>query len=204
MSSNPYCDPYGELQPIFIIVGGPAVGKSSTSRCLAARFPSSVHIPVDDVRSMVVSGLVHPAANWTPELVKQLSLARESTVNIAQVYNLAGFVVVIDDFWDANSKLEEYQELTYYAYTHKVILYPSQDAAHERNRKRADSATTQQYLDEGIRQTYQSLKDALPELEADEWLVLDTTRLSIEETVDRILEWAETGDATFEGWGESI
>jgi tRNA uridine 5-carbamoylmethylation protein Kti12 len=185
------------LEPIFLIVGGPAVGKSSTSQRLAARFPSSVHIPVDDVRNMVVSGLVHPAVNWTPELVRQLSLARESTVLIARVYNMAGFVVVIDDFWDANSKLEEYQELYYYAYTHKVILYPSQDTAHERNLKRADSADTQQYLDEGIRQTYQSLKDAIPELEADGWLVLDTTDLSVEETVDRILEWAETGDSSW-------
>lgn len=197
MIDNPYCDPYGPLEPIFLIVGGPAVGKSSTSQCLAARYPSSVHIPVDDVRSMVVSGLVHPAVNWTPELVRQLSLARESTVLIARVYNMAGFVVVIDDFWDANSKLEEYQELYYYAYTHKVILYPSQDTAHERNLKRADSADTQQYLDEGIRQTYQSLKDAIPELEADGWLVLDTTDLSVEETVDRILEWAETGDSSW-------
>lgn len=191
---NQYSDPYNNSQPIFLIVGGPAVGKSSTSHSLAARFPSSVHIPVDDLRSMVVSGLVQPGANWTPELVRQLSLARESAIQMALIYNEAGFVVVIDDFWDPESKLEEYQQLYNYAFTYKVILYPDQNAAHERNLKRADSATTQQYLDEGIRMTYSSLKTAIPKLKSEEWLVLDTTDLNVEEVVERILNWVETGD----------
>jgi tRNA A37 N6-isopentenylltransferase MiaA len=35
---------------MFLIAGPPAVGKSSTSRALAARFPRCLYIPVDDIR----------------------------------------------------------------------------------------------------------------------------------------------------------
>jgi hypothetical protein len=135
--------------------------------------------------------LVQPAADWTPELVELLRAARESAMQMSLVYNDAGFVVVIDDFWDPHSKLSEYEHLFTYPYMVKVILLPSQRAAHERNLNRADSGTTQQYLDEGIRLTYESLNAAIPELEAQEWLVLDTTDLSVEEAVERILGWAE-------------
>jgi hypothetical protein len=176
------------MNPIFLIVGGPAVGKSTTSRAVAARFSKSVHIPVDDLRSMVVSGLVQPGATWGQELVEQLILARESAVQMAFTYSQAGFVVVIDDFWDPYSGLREYARLFSYPEMHKVLLFPSQRAAHQRNLDRVGPGTTQQYLDEGIQLTYQSLRSALPGLEAQGWLVLDTSEGGVEQAVARILE----------------
>ena len=68
--------------PIVLIVGAPASGKSTASRGLAARFARSIAINVDDLRSMVVGGVVHPSAVWTDELVEQLHLARQSAVAI--------------------------------------------------------------------------------------------------------------------------
>ena len=64
------------MPPIFLIVGAPATGKSTASRALAARFPKSVAIGVDDLRNMVIGGVVHPSAAWSDELVAQLQLAR--------------------------------------------------------------------------------------------------------------------------------
>ena len=36
------------MSPVFLIVGAPATGKSTVSRALAARFPKSIAIGVDD------------------------------------------------------------------------------------------------------------------------------------------------------------
>ena len=138
------------MTPIFLIVGGPAVGKSTTSRALAACFPKSIHIPVDDLRMMVVSGLAQPGAAWTLELVEQLLAARQSVTHMALTYRQAGFVVVIDDFWDPDSQLSEYAPLFSHPDVHKVLLFPDQQAAHQRNLDRAGPGATQHYLDQGI------------------------------------------------------
>ncbi|HRL14538.1 MAG TPA: hypothetical protein PKX07_21830, partial [Aggregatilineales bacterium] len=90
------------MNPIYVVVGPPAVGKSTTSRALAARFPKSIHIPVDDLRNMVVSGLMLPGAVWSDGLAQQITLARTSAASMALAYHTAGFAVVIDDFWDPN------------------------------------------------------------------------------------------------------
>ena len=176
------------MTPIFLIVGGPAVGKSTTSRALAARFPKSIHIPVDDLRMMVISGLAQPGAAWTPELVEQLLAARQSVTHMALTYRQAGFAVVIDDFWDPDSQLSEYAPLFSHPEVHKILLFPDQQAAHQRNLDRTGPGTTQHYLDQGIQLTYQSLNPILPDLEAQGWLVLDTTDQSVDDTVDGILE----------------
>lgn len=71
------------LPPICLIVGAPATGKSTVSRALAARYPKSIAICVDDLRSMVISGVVHPSATWSSELTEQLQLARKSATETA-------------------------------------------------------------------------------------------------------------------------
>ena len=86
------------MNTIYLIIGPPAVGKSTTSRALAGRFPRSIHIPVDDLRNMVVNGLALPAAEWGDELSRQVALARNAVIAMALAYRQAGFTVVIDDF----------------------------------------------------------------------------------------------------------
>jgi tRNA uridine 5-carbamoylmethylation protein Kti12 len=56
---------------IFLLSGMPAVGKSSVSKALMQRFDKGVHIPVDDLRAMVVSGMVHPVPTWTDAAAAQ-------------------------------------------------------------------------------------------------------------------------------------
>ncbi|MFZ5855821.1 MAG: AAA family ATPase, partial [Chloroflexota bacterium] len=92
------------MTPIFFLAGAPAVGKSTAARALAAKFPKSMHISVDTLRDMVISGAIHPSGNWSPGLVEQLSLARASAMQMAISYNQAGFVVIIDDFWDPHGR----------------------------------------------------------------------------------------------------
>lgn len=175
---------------IFLLAGAPAVGKSTTARALAAQFEKSIHISVDTLREMVVSGLVYPSGNWDQYLVEQLALARESAIQMALTYNKAGFVVVIDDFWDPNSQLLEYGHLFQKSDFHKVLLFPSQQVAEERNLKRAGSVEGSKYIAEGIRIVYESLKTDITNLESQGWIIADTTEKNIETAVKYILAQA--------------
>ena len=175
------------MTQIFLLAGPPAVGKSTTAHALAARFPKSIHIPVDDIRDMVVSGLALPSGAWGQDLIEQLALARAIVAQMAIAYSNAGFAVAIDDFWDSNSRLSEYQALYQRPDLHRIMLFPSQRAAEERNRKRSGPGDGSAYIAAGIRLVYESLQAELPNLERQGWMVVDTTDRSIEATVDHIL-----------------
>ena len=175
------------MQPVFLLIGPPAVGKSTTSKALALKFDRSIHIPVDDIRDMVVSGLSLPGLEWGPELVQQIRLARESVIHMALNYQRAGFAVVIDDFFDPY-QLREYQAFLNAPGIHKVVLYPDQDTAHARNFQRAGGGPARDYIDVGIRTVYQQLNLSIVSLRKDGWIIVDTTDLSVEDTVLEILK----------------
>jgi predicted kinase len=175
------------MTPIFLLAGGPAVGKSTTAAALAARFPKSVHIPVDAVRDMVVSGYALPGAGWSQALVEQLVVARECAVTVALAYHKAGFAVAIDDFWDPNSGLVEYATLFSQPQVRKILLYPSRDAARARNRQRSGPGAAADYIDDGIRLVYEHLDAVVDDLAAQGWWVLDTSELGVEDVVQEIL-----------------
>jgi predicted kinase len=172
---------------LFCLAGPPAVGKSTTARALAARFEKSIHIPVDDLRGMVVSGLVLPSGDWSSELVEQLTLARQTVVEMALIYHEAGYTVVIDDFWDPNSRLREYDRLFTEAYAHKIILLPNQAAAISRNIQRSHSDEGNEYIEAGIRLVYRHLDNEAADLIKEGWQVVDTTDKIINDTVDHIM-----------------
>lgn len=180
------------MNPIFLIVGPPAVGKSTTSRALAGRFSKGIHIPVDDLRMMVVSGRLLPGPEWSDELAQQIALARQSAAETALKYHRAGYGVVIDDFWDAEH-LNDYQVLLGQPNFSKVVLYPRQDAAHQRNRQRSEGSPEQSYIDEGIQIVYRQLNASAARLAEDGWVVVDTTDLGVDETVAAILQVSNSG-----------
>jgi broad-specificity NMP kinase len=175
------------MNPIFLVLGAPAVGKSSTSRALAAHFPKSIHIPVDSIRDMVVSGLALPGTEKNEALVEQVALARMSVCQMAFNYHEAGFVVVTDDFFHADH-LRDYMPLIKYPLTNKILLYPDQKIAHERNLVRSGISPARNYIDEGIRIIYDQLQKEVPNLTENGWVIVDTTSKSIEETVSTIIQ----------------
>lgn len=175
------------MNPVYLLAGPPAVGKTTTARALAARFAQSIHIPVDDLRDMVVSGRVYPGEAWPPELVAQLQLARHSAVQMAQAYRAAGFMVVIDDFWDPHSRLQEYAALTAEANVHRVLLLPSRAVAEARNLQRSGPGPASAFIQQGIQAVYAGLDEVGAALTQTGWRRLDTSHRSPKETVDAIL-----------------
>jgi adenylate kinase family enzyme len=176
------------MAPIFLIAGAPAVGKTTIGQALAAKFNKSLHIPVDTIREMVVSGIRLPNPDWGSDLVEQLEAARASVCAMVLRYRMAGFTVIIDDFWDPNSRLTEYQELLTASKAHRILLYPSEQTAMDRNIGRYGPSERADYLAGGIRAVFADLRTSAAILKEQGWVIVDSTEQSVEETVAEILE----------------
>ena len=169
---------------VLVVVGPPAVGKSTVTRLLANALTPSIRVDVDYIRDgMVVNGAVLPHETWSAALVEQLAAARASACGIARAYSAIGFDVVIDDFYDPHSRLEEYAAIDDLR-PRRVILVPERAVAQERSRARDDAAAA--FIAAGIDEVYALLPSA-EALAADGWAVLDTSDLTAEQTRDVLL-----------------
>ncbi|MDV6373299.1 AAA family ATPase [Deinococcus arenicola] len=89
--------------PIWVRTGSPGAGKSSVAHALLQHHSHGLHLPIDNLREVVVSGLVGPSLDHPPEAVRQFALARRAAAFHARLYAEAGFAVVIDNvLWPAD------------------------------------------------------------------------------------------------------
>jgi predicted kinase len=183
----------GQAAPVVLLVGPPAVGKSTAARALCARFDRSIHVPVDDLRTRVLRGYAPPEPAWPASLVEQVRLARESALDTAQRYAAAGFVVVLDDFVDP-PLLREYRALEGRPGVQRAVLAPTRDEARRRCARRELDPHLRQYIEAGIDVAYDVLETAVAPLQQRGYHVLDTSRLTVEATVDRILALPASDD----------
>ncbi|PNY81750.1 phosphotransferase-like protein [Deinococcus koreensis] len=175
------------MPPIFLILGTPAAGKSTVARALMERFGRGLHLPVDDLRHMVVSGLAEPGFEWTDELKLQLRLARGAAARTALAYAGAGFAVAIDDFWQGETPDADYGPLQGHG-VHRVLLQPSLEATLARlAARRPDEASFKGVL----AQATLLIRADMDRHPKTGWQVVDSSDLSVGETVDRILEQAQ-------------
>ena len=83
--------------------GGTAVGKTTIAKLLAKKINPSVHIEQDNLRYMVVSGLVasriglHPR-DYPEEYKKQCKLADKNTLALVRNFTDEGYIVIVDGF----------------------------------------------------------------------------------------------------------
>lgn len=180
-----------DRQPIWLITGVPSSGKSSVASVLAQREPRGLHIPVDELREWVVSGIAHPVPEWTAETGRQFALARAAATAVARIYASAGFAVAIDDvIFPAEADAAFVAPLTGFA-VHKVLLRPRLKVALRRNAERTSKEFDTSVLADTIRDLHQAMA-AAPYAQAG-WIIFDNSDLSLDETVDAILGRIDEG-----------
>ena len=168
--------------PVWLISGVPGAGKTSVARALCARFARAVHIPVDDLRGFVLSGRGNPLVPMTAETKLQFRLSWEMAATMAARYADEGFVVVIDDVvprWG----LEVYERALGDRGFRKVLLAPSLEIALDRNSSRQGKPFDPAILAPAIKSLHPSLLSS-----GSGWLVLDNSRMTIDETVAAVLD----------------
>lgn len=172
-------------QPIFVITGTPGSGKSTVAKALMQQFEFGVHVPVDEIREWVVSGIAHPIPTWTDETGRQFRLARWSALQTATIYAEAGFAVAIDDVVQEPIFQRQYQQLLHGYTIHKILLSPDVDVAVERNTTRTNKTFDTKVLTETTRSLHAELLKS--NRAQDGWKVIDSSSLSVAETVAQIL-----------------
>jgi predicted kinase len=164
---------------LFVISGVPAAGKSTVARQLADKLPRAVCVCGDVIHSMVVSGRVDMSPAASEEALRQLVLRYAGALAVADAYLRAGFDAVVEDVI-IGPVLREFVELVPVPEFHLVFLDP--DAAAIQARERGRAGTTY-----GTRWSASALQAVLREDTRRIGLWLDSSGLSAEQTVDRIL-----------------
>ena len=168
---------------VFWVTGPPASGKSTLCAALSQKLDRAVHIPVDDVRTWVVSGLAE-SVPWTDETERQFQLAESAVCETARCYFEGGFHVLIDHCRNLPRVEHLIQERLANMPVIRICLMPDLQTNLHRSHTRTNKSFDPHMLDETIVWTNTHYReDTRPG-----WLVIDNYRLSVDETVSIILE----------------
>lgn len=174
------------MSTIWLINGPTGAGKTSVSLALCRRYPKALHIPIDDLREWVRSGYASPidAGADPAEVRRQFTLARRAASATALEYSAAGFAAIVDDVIGTFAR-EAYDPLVH-AGARRVLLLPSLAVALERNRTRTNKAFDTAILDPVTRDLHGMFERERADV--DGWTVIDSSVLTLEQTVDAIIE----------------
>lgn len=180
----------------FVLITGPmAAGKSTAAQALAERLPMAAHVHGDVFRRFAVSGRVQPGEEPAQEAEAQLELRYRLSAATGDAYVEAGFTAVVQDIV-IGEWLARYIEMARSRPLAVVVLDPSAYVITEREAGRAKSGYDETWSIE----TMQEQLATTPRL----GLWLDTSTMSVEETVEAIEEhWDEAVVRTAFSSGES-
>ena len=169
-----------EEQLVVYLISGPmAAGKSTVARLLAARFERGVHLEGDVFRRSIVSGREEMTPDPSPEAVEQLRLRYRLAAAAADAYFDAGFTVALEDVV-AGRLLGDYRTMIRSRPCHVIVLLPSLEAVTAREAGRELKG----YEAWTVEQLYEGFATRTPRV----GIWLDTSDLTPEETVDKILD----------------
>lgn len=172
-------------QTFYLITGVMAAGKSTVAQLLAERLEKCVHVRGDIFRRMIVSGRSDMSEDPSPEALSQLNLRYKIAADTARAYYDAGFSVVLQDNYYGDALPQMLERLSSCP-VRVVVLCP--DAATVRRREETRGKTG--YTGFSVEQLHASFMKETPRLGF--WL--DTSRMTPDETVDKIIEYFENGD----------
>ena len=155
-----------------VLFGGPAgAGKSTFAAAWCATRERAVHLQLDDVRSLIVSGLADPQSN-DGAVGPQYKLSVRACCRLAAVFLEASYDVAIDDVLEPSAFEEAWRPaLGSMAFT-AVIVLPSLDETLQRSRNR------EKHVREDLTRSQYEACEQWPEE-----LRLDTTGLSVRESL---------------------
>ena len=165
-------------RPVFVITGIMAAGKSAVAERLASRFDRGVHVRGDVYRRMIRSGQVAADPEGGSEAQRQLWLRYRLAAGAAESFHDEDFSVVVQDVI-LGGFLPRFLALIRVRPLHLVVLAPSPEAVAEREAARAKNGYgtwTPHTLDLVLRQETPRIG-----------LWLDTSAMTVDETVDAIL-----------------
>jgi len=174
------------MQPtIYLITGLMASGKSTVGQCLAEKLTKAVHLRGDIFRRMIVSGREDMRENPPTEALEQLYLRYQLTADTAKAYFDHGFSVVIQDNYYGPA-LEHMLEFMGDYPVCVVVLCPDAKTIAEREAAREKRG----YAGYDIEPLYESFMNETPRI----GLWIDNTNLTVQETVNRMLEAMSHGE----------
>lgn len=140
-------------------------------------------IPVDDVRGWVTQGMAD-SVPWTDETERQFQIAEAAVCDVARRYHDAGFAVAFDHCRNPQRLesllAEHFPDIP----VRRVCLMPDLDVNLHRSHTRTNKSFDPHLLDDTIRWTNEHYREGIPA----GWLVIDNSKLSVEDTVSLILE----------------
>lgn len=161
---------------IYLISGVPGSGKSTIANELVKKVERGYLIETDLIRDFVKTGYASPA-RWTIETTKQFELATYNTCVLAKNAEKYGFTVVIDD---AVSIEQEKIYLAELPQAVRIWLDPSLEVITSRNKSRG------KFVDEDLIKRVYENKSLNKINSADNWNIIDTSNLNVDETLERI------------------
>ncbi len=175
------------MPKIILLNGPPAAGKTTVAKhFIKTREPEEwAYVSHDEIRGLVTSG--HTSADglrstWDDRTRKQWLVGTENCIDVAMNF-IAHGISVVTDFYATRIEFEEVWQKRFDNTGTKptlIILLPDSDAELQRNNTRVGPSHLQtDKMLESIKdfQDWRSYKDAL---------VIDNSKMSIEETADQI------------------
>jgi chloramphenicol 3-O-phosphotransferase len=171
------------MKKIVFLTGAPASGKTTIARMLAQNSPKSIHIQVDQLREMMVSGIHLPGGGgWSDEATRQFQWGRTTASFMANLYASNGVDAFIDDVCVPHFFSDQYAELFKNPAVHRVLFLPSANALVQRLKMRAGP------FDSFFISMVPWLYEYLVPMPKDGWIVLDSSEWSTEQTLQEVLK----------------